>query len=75
MKEILFNVFISLILAVLTSGYALAQSEPVFLYEGDRDGVKYVSGGVGLEERTVLNSVVKDYNLTRTMPATQNFLM
>jgi hypothetical protein len=63
MKGILYNVFISLILAFLASGYASAQTEPVFLYEGDGDGVKYVSGGVGLEERTALNSVVKDYNL------------
>ncbi|MBW1741479.1 MAG: hypothetical protein JRJ42_10175 [Deltaproteobacteria bacterium] len=63
MSKILFNLVIGFILAAMTIQSAMAQSGASFIKEGTLDGVRYLSGGVGLEERAAMKDMVKDYNL------------
>ena len=48
----------------LCAGYSLAYTGPTFYKEGSIHGVKYLSGGVGLDERAAMEKAAKgNYNL------------
>jgi hypothetical protein len=48
----------------LCSGYSLAYTHPTFFREGSMHGVKYLTGGVGSDERAAMQKMAKgDYNL------------
>jgi hypothetical protein len=56
--------FAFLILSILVAGPATAGNESsLFVKEGASGKIRYLSGGVGLEERAALKAMSKDYNL------------
>lgn len=64
MKRILFIMLVGVFAVTLCSGYALAYTGPTFIREGNMHGVKYLTGGVGLNERAAMQKMAKgNYNL------------
>jgi hypothetical protein len=63
MKKQLLHFSVCLMVTLTAMGYALAQDWSTCIEEGSMEGVKYITGGVGLEERTALDAMAKNYNL------------
>lgn len=63
MTKTLSSLIIGWALAVMAVQSAMAQSGASFIEKGAIDGVQYLSGGVGLEERAAIEGMAKDYNL------------
>jgi hypothetical protein len=64
MKKTLFIILAGVFVASLCSGYSLAYTGPRFYKEGTIHGVKYLTGGVGLDERAAMEKAAKgNYNL------------
>jgi hypothetical protein len=64
MKRTLFIMLVGLFVLSLCSGYSLAYVGPAHIREGSINGVKYLTGGVGLDERAAMQKMAKgNYNL------------
>ena len=64
MKKTLFVILAGVFVVSLCSGYSLAYTNPTFYKEGSINGVKYLTGGVGLDERAAMQKTAKgNYNL------------
>jgi hypothetical protein len=63
MREAPFALCIIVILATVATGGALAGNLPPFIEEGVFGHVRYVSGGVSLEEREAMKAMAKDFDL------------
>jgi hypothetical protein len=64
MKRTLFIMLAGVFVVSLCSGYSLAYTGPTFFKEGSIHGVKYLTGGVGLDERVAMEKAAKgNYNL------------
>jgi hypothetical protein len=64
MKRTLFIMLVGVFVVGLCSGYSMAYTGPTFYKEGSMHGVKYLTGGVGLDERAVMEKAAKgNYNL------------
>jgi hypothetical protein len=63
MKRLLFIMLIVGMVATLSPGFAMAYSGPSYYAMGSMNGVKYLSGGVGLSERTHMQEMASDYNV------------
>lgn len=63
MRKTLLILLISFSLVALNLGFSTAHGAAQFLKEGEMNGIRFVSGGVGLEERNLLEGMSKDYNL------------
>jgi hypothetical protein len=63
MKRLLFIMLIVGMVATLSPGFAMAYSGPSYYAMGSTNGVKYLSGGVGLSERTHMQEMANDYNV------------
>ena len=64
MKRTLFIMLVGFFVVSLCAGYSLAYTGPTFYKEGSIHGVKYLSGGVGLDERAAMEKAAKgNYNL------------
>ena len=64
MKKTLFIILAGVFVVSLCSGYSLAYTGPTFFKEGSMHGVKYLTGGVGSDERAVMQKVARgNYNL------------
>lgn len=55
--------FICVILIALSTWFQAAHSETTFIEEGFVNGIRYMTGGVGLEERAEMVQMAKDYDL------------
>jgi hypothetical protein len=64
MKRTLFIMLIGIFVVGLCSGYSLATVGPTHIREGSMHGVKYLTGGVGMDERAAMQKMAKgNYNL------------
>ena len=65
MKKTLLIILAGAFVVSLCSGYALAYTGPTFYKEGSTiHGLKYMTGGVGLDERAAMEKAAKgNYNL------------
>ena len=64
MKKTLFIMLIGVFVVSLFAGYSFAYTGPTFIKEGSEHGVKYLTGGVGLDERAAMQKMAKgNYNL------------
>jgi hypothetical protein len=64
MKRTLFIMLVGVFVVSLCSGYSLAYVGPNHIKKGNMNGVKYLTGGVGLDERAAIQKMAKDnYNL------------
>ena len=55
---------VGVFVASLCSGYSLAYVGPTHITKGSMNGVKYLTGGVGLDERATIHKMAKgNYNL------------
>ena len=64
MKKTLFIMLVGVFVVSLCSGYSLAYTGPGFFREGIMSGVKYLTGGVGLDERAAMQKMAQgNYNL------------
>jgi hypothetical protein len=54
---------IGVFLFTLSSGYAVATANAAYIREGTSHGIKYMAGGVGINERTAMDRMDKGYNL------------
>jgi hypothetical protein len=64
MKRTLFIMLVGVFVVSLCSGYSLAYTDPTYIREGSMHGVKYLTGGVGLDERAAMQKMAKgNYNL------------
>jgi hypothetical protein len=54
---------ISAILIAMSTGFQAAHSETTFIEEGFVNGIRYMTGGVGTEERAAMEQMAKDYDL------------
>ena len=64
MKKTLFILLAGVFIASLYSGYSLAYTGPAFYKEGNTHGVKYMTGGVGLDERAAMEKAANgNFNL------------
>jgi hypothetical protein len=64
MKRRLFIMLIGVSVVSLCSGYALAYVGPTHIRAGSMNGAKYLTGGVGLDERVAMQKMAKgNYNL------------
>jgi hypothetical protein len=54
---------IGVFLFTLSSGYAVATANAAYIREGTSHGIKYLSGGVGINERAAMDRMDKGYNL------------
>ena len=66
MTKLLSSLIIGLMLAVMAGQLAIAQSGASFIKEGTINGIPYLSGGVGWEERVTISRMAKGYNLKLT---------
>ena len=64
MKKTLFIMLVGVFVVGLCSGYSMAYTGPTFYKAGSMHGVKYLTGGVGLDERAAMEKAAKgNYNL------------
>jgi hypothetical protein len=64
MKRTLFITLVGFFLVSLCAGSSLAYTGPAFFKEGIVDGVKYLTGGVGSDERAAIQKTAQgNYNL------------
>ena len=64
MKRTLFITLVGVFVVGLCSGYSLAYNAPTHFREGILHGVKYLTGGVGSDERAVMQKMAEGhYNL------------
>jgi hypothetical protein len=64
MKRTLFIMLVGVFVVSLYSGYSLAYVGPTHLTKGNMNGVKYLTGGVGMDERATIQKMAKgNYNL------------
>ena len=63
MKRLLSLMLIVGMMVTLSSGYALAYAGPAYYAMGNMNGVKYLTGGAGLSERTHMQEMANDYNV------------
>jgi hypothetical protein len=64
MKRSLFILLIGVLAIGLCSGYSLAYVSSTHIQEGSMHGVKYLTGGVGMDERSAMQKMAKgNYNL------------
>jgi hypothetical protein len=64
MKRTLFIALVGFFVVSLCAGYSLAYTGPTFYKEGSIHGVKYLTGGVGLDERAAMEKAAEGhYNL------------
>ena len=64
MKRTLSIMLAGVFIVGLCSGYALAYTGPTLFKEGSIHGVKYLTGGVGSDERAVMQKIAKgNFNL------------
>ena len=63
MKKLLLLMLVVGMMVFLTSGYGMASSGPSYYAMGNTNGVKYLTGGVGLSERAHLEQMAKNYDL------------
>jgi hypothetical protein len=54
---------IGLVVLALSVGFAFAYTGPTFIKESSVNGIRYLTGGVGLEERSRLEAMAEDCNL------------
>lgn len=54
--------FICVILIAMSPGFQAAHSETTFIEEGFVNGIRYMTGGVGSEERAAMEQMAKDYD-------------
>lgn len=50
-------------MAVAAPGLVMAQVEPSMVQEETQGGIRFMSGGIGLEERAAMDAKAKDFNL------------
>jgi len=63
MKKLLLLMLIVGMMVTLSSGYGMASAGPAYYAMGNMNGVKYLTGGVGLSERTHMQEMATDYNV------------
>ena len=63
MKRIAFALAVGSVLLVMVAGLAVAQSESTSLKEERQGNVRYLSGGIGLEERDDMDARAREFNL------------
>lgn len=64
MKRTFYFMLVGVFVVSLCSGYALAYTGPTFFKEGSIHGVKYLTGGVGSDERAAMQKIARgNYNL------------
>ena len=64
MKRALFITLVGVFVVSLCAGYSLAYTGPDFFSKGILRGVRYLSGGVGSDERAAMQAMAKgNYNL------------
>ena len=63
MKRLLLLMLLFGMVVTLTPGYGMAYSGPSYCAMGSMNGVKYLTGGVGLSERTQMQEMAKNYNV------------
>jgi hypothetical protein len=63
MKNALVVALIGAFMFTLSSGYAVATANAAYIREGTSHGVKYMSGGVGINERAAMDRMDKNYDL------------
>ena len=64
MKRTFYFMLVGVFVVSLCSGYALAYTGPTFFKEGSIHGVKYLTGGVGSDERVAMQKIARgNYNL------------
>jgi hypothetical protein len=64
MKRTLFITLVGFFVVSLCAGYSLAYTGPTFFKEGIVNGVKYLTGGVGSDERVAIQKTAQgNYNL------------
>jgi hypothetical protein len=63
MRNALVVALIGVFTFALSSGYAVATANAAYVRQGTSHGVKYMSGGVGINERAAMDRMDKDYNL------------
>jgi len=64
MKRTLFITLVGVFVVSLCSSYSLATTGPTFFREGVVHGVKYLTGGVGSDERAAMQKMAEgNYNL------------
>ncbi len=63
MRNALLVTLIGVFIFTLTSGYAVAIANAAYIREGTSHGVKYMTGGVGINERSAMDRMAKGYDL------------
>ncbi len=63
MKRLLISIYLAGSLALVTSAGAADESNGVLPEAQVQNGIAYLTGGVGLDEREAMQSVQHDYNL------------
>ena len=63
MKKLLLLMLIVGMMVFLSSGYGMAYTGSSYYAMGNTNGVKYLTGGVGLSERTHMEQMAKKYDL------------
>jgi hypothetical protein len=63
MKRLLLLMLLFGMVVTLSPGYAMAYSGPSYYAMGSMNGVKYLTGGVGLSERAHMQEMGKSYNV------------
>jgi hypothetical protein len=63
MKKLLFLMLIVGMMVTLSSGYAMAYNGPYYYTSGSINGVKYLAGGVGINERARMREMAENYNV------------
>jgi hypothetical protein len=63
MKRIAFTLALGSILLVMVAGLAVAQPQSTSLKEERQGDVRYLSGGIGLEERDDMEARAREFNL------------
>jgi hypothetical protein len=63
MKRLLLLMLLFGMVVTLSPGYAMAYSGPSYYAMGSMNGVNYLTGGVGLSERTHMQEMANDYNV------------
>jgi hypothetical protein len=61
-KKMASSFFICVILIAMSPGFQAAHSETTFIEEGFVNGIRYMTGGVGTEERAAMEQMAKDYD-------------
>lgn len=63
MKKKVLMMFACLMMATLAFEYAIAQFISTDIIQGARDGIRYATGGISVEERMAMNKMNENYNL------------